>query len=252
MEKANIIDVTPENVDEIGFFCLMSRRKSEGYQRKLKWLKARFEEGLRIKMLDLSAGGRGFIEYIPGDYAWRPVEASDYLFIHCLWVVGQSKGKGYAKLLLDECLADAQRCGARGVAIVTSEGNWLVGKKLLASQGFASVAQAPPAYELLAKNFEPAPPPEFPTDWNKRATSFGKGLTVIRSDQCPYLDDAVGTALEVARARGIPARVLELTSAREIRERAPSPYGVFSIVLDGKVISHYYQTKKKLNELLDT
>ena len=115
MGKANIIDVTPENVDKTGFFCLMSRRKCDGYQRKLKWLKARFDEGLRIKMLDPSKGGRGFIEYIPGDYAWRPVEASDYLFIHCLWIVGQSKGKGHAKLLLDECLADAERCGAKGV-----------------------------------------------------------------------------------------------------------------------------------------
>ena len=52
----NIIDVTPENVDETGFFCLMSRRKSDGYQRKLKWLHQRFEEGLRIKMIDSDRG----------------------------------------------------------------------------------------------------------------------------------------------------------------------------------------------------
>jgi ribosomal protein S18 acetylase RimI-like enzyme len=125
------IDVTLDNVDQTGFFCLMSRRKSVGYLRKLRWVKARFEEGLQIKMLDLSEGGRGFIEYTPGEFAWRPVEALGYLFIHCLWVVGNSRGKGYAKLLLDECLADAQRCGARGVAMVTSECNWLLGKRLL-------------------------------------------------------------------------------------------------------------------------
>lgn len=35
------IDVTANNVDETGFFCLMSRRKSEGYQRKLRWLRER-------------------------------------------------------------------------------------------------------------------------------------------------------------------------------------------------------------------
>lgn len=155
-----IIDVTPDNVEETGFFCLMSRRKSDGYQRKLRWLEARFDEGLRIKMLDLSKGGRGFIEYIPGEYAWRPVEASGYLFIHCLWVVGKSKGNGYAKQLLRECIADAKRCGAQGVAMVTS--------------------------------------------------------------------------------------------AQEIREQAPSPHGVFTIVFDGEVLSHYFQPKKKLNELLDT
>jgi hypothetical protein len=246
-----IIDVTADNVEETGFFCLMSRRKSTGYRRKLEWLRARFVEGLRIKMLDLSQGGRGFIEYIPGEYAWRPVEASGHLFIHCLWVVGKSKGNGYAKLLLRECLADAKRCGAQGVAMVTSEGNWLIGKKLFLSRGFKEVDHAPPGYDLLAKDLGPAQPPLFPTDWDRRAASFGEGLTVVRTDQCPYLDDAVNTALEVGRERGLKVRVVELTSAREVRDCAPSPYGVFSIVVDGKVLSHYYQPKKKLIELLD-
>ena len=246
-----IIDVTAENVDENGFFCLMSRQKSAGYQRKLRWLRARFEEGLRIKMLDLSEGRRGFIEYIPGNYAWRPVEASGYLFIHCLWVVGKSKGQGFARLLLGECLADARRCGARGVAIVTSEGNWLIGRKLFLSHGFRMVDQAPPDYELLAYNLAQAPPPRFPTDWDRRAASFGRGLTVVRTDQCPYLEDAADTALEVGRDRGLKVRTVELTRCQEIRDRAPSPYGVFSIVVDGQVLSHYYQPRRKLLELLD-
>jgi ribosomal protein S18 acetylase RimI-like enzyme len=245
-----IIDVTAENVEETGFFCLMSRRKSEGWQRKLAWLRRRFDEGLRIKMLDLSEGGRGFIEYIPGEFAWRPVEASGYFFIHCLWVVGKSKGNGYAKKLLKECLADAKASGAHGVAMVTSEGNWLVGKKLLLSRGFKSVDTAPPSYELLAMDLGPAPPPHFPTDWERRAASFGEGLTVVRTDQCPYLDDAVNTALEAGRDHGLKVRAIDLTSAREIREKAPSPYGVFSIVVDGEVLSHYYQPRNKLDELL--
>jgi GNAT superfamily N-acetyltransferase len=246
-----IIDVTAENVEETGFFCLMSRRKSNGYRRKLRWLQARFEEGLRIKMLDLSEGGRGFIEYIPGEYAWRPIDAAGYLFIHCLWVVGKSKRKGFAKLLLDECLADADREGAKGVAMVTSEGNWLVGRKLLLSRGFESVDRVPPAYELLVKNLSPAPPPSFPTDWDERAARLGNGLTVVRTDQCPYLDDAVNTALGAARDHGLQAKVADLTTAREVRERAPSPYGVFSIVLDRAMLSHYYLPERKLNELLD-
>jgi hypothetical protein len=166
-------------------------------------------------------------------------------------VVGKSKGKGFAELLLGECLADAQRSGARGVAMVTSEGNWLMGKRLLLKQGFEAADHAPPGYELLATNLEPAPPPRFPTDWADRAASFGEGLTVVRTDQCPYLDDAVTAALDAGRERGLKVREVELSSAREIRERAPSPYGVFCIVLDGQVLSHYYQPKKKLDQLLD-
>lgn len=71
-ERPSIIDVTRSNVDETGFFCYMSKRKSEGFRRKLAWVKARFAEGMRIKMLEPPE--RGFIEYIPGEYAWRAVD----------------------------------------------------------------------------------------------------------------------------------------------------------------------------------
>lgn len=67
-QQIDLIDVHALNVEEAGFFCYMSKPKSEGYQRKLQWLKARFAEGMRIKMLRLPE--RGFIEYIPGEYAW--------------------------------------------------------------------------------------------------------------------------------------------------------------------------------------
>jgi hypothetical protein len=48
-----LVDVGAEDVEKTGFFCFMSKKKSEGYQRKLAWLEDRFSEGLRIKMLTL-------------------------------------------------------------------------------------------------------------------------------------------------------------------------------------------------------
>jgi len=48
-----LVDVGAEHVDKTGLFCFMSKKKSEGYQRKLAWLKDRFAEGMRIKMLTL-------------------------------------------------------------------------------------------------------------------------------------------------------------------------------------------------------
>ena len=123
-KRVNLIDANATNVSDTGFFCYMSKRKSEGYQRKLNWLKMRFAESLKIKML--GQGERGFIEYIPGEYAWRAVNAKGYMFIHCLWVVGKSKAKGYAGLLLNECLNDAKRSKMKGVAMITSKRNWLI------------------------------------------------------------------------------------------------------------------------------
>ncbi len=245
-----IIDVNEQNVTETGFFCRMSRKKTDGYQRKLSWLRARFSEGLKIKMLDLSEGGRGFIEYIPGEHAWRAVRADGYMIIHCLWVVGSSKGKGYAGMLLEECLADARKEGLKGVAMVTSEGNWLLSKKLLVGHGFEPVDQVPPSFHLMVKKFDRGTSPSFPTDWEIRAKRFGEGLTIIRTDQCPYLDDAVKLAVEAARGKKTSVNVVEFTSAREIQERAPSPSGVFTVLLNGQILSHHYLHTKDLLEKL--
>ncbi len=247
MPPPKIIDVNAENVEETGFFCYMSKRKSEGYQQKLEWLKARFAEGMRIRMLELPE--RGFIEYLPGEYAWRSVNASDYMFIHCLWVVGKSKNKGFAGALLQECFRDAEAAGKKGVAMLTSDKNWLMGNKALLKYGFVSAAEEPP-FNIMVKRFGDADPPSFTGDWEAKARRFGAGLTVVRTAQCPYIPDATETALEAARELGIESRVVELESSREIREKAPSPYGVFSIVFNGRLLSYHYLLPKDMKAAL--
>jgi hypothetical protein len=247
-QQIDLIDVHALNVEEAGFFCYMSKPKSEGYQRKLQWLKARFAEGMRIKMLRLPE--RGFIEYIPGEYAWRPVDARGYMFIHCLWIVGRSKKKGYATLLLNECIADAQKAGMQGVAMVTSRGNWLVDKKPLLKLDFEVIDQAPPSFELLALKFSDAPSPAFTSGWQDKMDRLGTGLTVFRTDQCPYIENAVTAALEAAQEAEIPSQVIELKSSQEVRDLAPSAYGVFSIVVNGQLLSYFGLGKADLLQRL--
>jgi len=247
--KVEIIDVGSPNVSELGFFCYMSKRKSEGFQRKLNWARARFDEGMRIKMLKLPE--RGFIEYLPGEHAWRAVNAAQgYMFIHCLWVVGKSKGKGFGTALLNECLSDAKKAGMVGVAMATSEGTWLAGKNLLLKHGFKAIAEAPPSFTLMVKTFKTAPLPFFPEDWEARAGRFGKGLTVLRSDQCPYLEDATNTLLEAAAEKRIKSRVVELKTAAEAKSLSPSPYGVFNVVLDGRFLSYRYLLKEEFFQMV--
>ena len=247
-EPPEIIDVGAENVDRTGFFCFMSKKKSEGYQRKLRWLKERFAEGMRIKMLAMPE--RGFIEYIPGEHAWRAVHADGYLIIHCLWIVGKSKGKGFAAGLVDACMADAKRMKMKGVAMVTSEKVWLAGRRLLDDHGFECADTAPPAFSLMVKKLGRQPSPSFAGDWERKAGAFGKGLTIIRSDQCPYIVDAVNTAVVAAAKAGITSRIVELRSRDDVMQLSPSAYGVFGLVLDGKLLSYHYQLEKDLVPLL--
>ena len=242
-KNISIIDVTADNVEQTGFFCYMSKRKTDGFQRKSTWIKARFAEGMRIKMLEQPE--RGFIEYIPGEYAWRPINASGYMVIHCIWVVGKSRGKGYAGVLLNQCIEDARQLDMSGVAMVTSERIWLVGKELLIKHGFESVAELPP-FNLMVLKFNDAPSLTFSGNFEQKTSRFVNGLTVIRSDQCPYIPDATRTVLEFAEQRDIPSQVVELTSCQDVRDLAPSPYGVFNIIHNGRLLAYHYLLPKDL------
>jgi GNAT superfamily N-acetyltransferase len=245
-----IVSVDAENVDERGFFCYKSKPKSDGYAQKLNWLRNRFSEGLKIHIVYEDGRSVGFIEYIPGEFAWRTVRAPGYLLIHCLWVVGRAKEKGYGSQLVEACLAEARASGANGVAMVTSSKPWLAGSQLLLKQGFECVDAAPPSFELLVKRFDDAPLPSFPTDWEARLAQCGPGLTVVRSDQCPYMEDATNTVLEFGRSRGIEAKVMEFKTAREVQDRSPTAYGTFAVVHDGQLLSYYYMIPKDLQKSL--
>ncbi len=242
-----IIDVNESNVDAHGFFCCMSKKRSEGYQRKLGWVKARFREGMRLKLLKLP--DRGFIEYAPGEQAWRAVDAAGWMFIHCLWVVGRSKGKGFGAALLDECLRDAKKSQMRGVAVVTSEGNWLAGRKLYEKHGFERVDEAAP-FSLYVKRLGKGPAPKFSHNPEESQRRFGKGLTILRSDQCPYIDDAVLLAQSAAKKASVRCRVVEMNSLEDVRRWSPTPFGVYAMMLDGRLLSYHYLMEKQLLPLL--
>src|SRR5690242_10317693 len=103
--KTTLEKVGPANLDACGIGCLKNP-KNEGFQRKVQWLRQRFEEGLRCLLVrDEDGNPLGFLEYVPGQDAWRPVDATGWLFVHCLWVnaTGQKIG-GLGSRLIQACL----------------------------------------------------------------------------------------------------------------------------------------------------
>lgn len=73
--KLNYIRITKENVDKEHICCAMSNKQSN---EKKKWLKPRFEEGLVFYRSE--ERGKCFIEYLPAENAWVPIEADRYLY----------------------------------------------------------------------------------------------------------------------------------------------------------------------------
>jgi L-amino acid N-acyltransferase YncA len=245
-----IVTVDATNVEKRGFFCYKSKSKSAGYRQKLDWLYQRLAEGLSIKIVYENGRQVGFIEYVPGEYAWRAVRAANYMVIHCLWVVGRAKDKGYGLHLLNACMEDARQTGRHGVAMVTSHGNWLAGNKLFLKNGFEAIDQAPPSFELLVKRFDAAPLPAFPADWDARLSRYGSGLTVVYANQCPYIDNAIQIVTGTAAERGIKSRVVKLESSQQVQDTAPSAYGVFGVVYNGRLLTYHYASQNEMAGLL--
>jgi len=243
--------ITPETLDDKGFFCRMSKMKTDGNQRKLRWMQPRFDEGLHMTLL--GDGGRGFVEVMPGEHCWRPVQAKGWSVIHCLWVVGKSKGHGHGAALLDDAIAHARAVGSAGLAVVTRAKNWVTPQSFFAKHGFEVVDEGADGFVLMTLPFEGsgAKTPKFTThNWPKRLENHADGVVVFRTDQCPYLSDATDGVIAVAKELKLDVEVVELATAAQVRSRAPSPYGVFAIAFNGKLVTSTYALPKDLKGML--
>jgi L-amino acid N-acyltransferase YncA len=236
MTEYEVVDTNADNIGDCAF-CGYKSGKNEGHRRKSDWLKQRYAEGLKFKVLrSREFGDIGMIEYAPGSHTWRPVEAEGYLVIHCLMVNGKHTGKGLGALLLDSCLTDAKKSECRGVAVVTSSDSFMAERDLFIKAGFVSVESSPP-YELLVKKFrKAAPDPRFIVARERVLKRYKQGLTILAADQCPMVPKCVKDIAEASEALGLKPKVVRVRSAKESRG-LPTPYGMFSIVYDGKLIA---------------
>lgn len=245
--EIKIVSINSENVSEYQPVCFLNP-KNEGYLKKLEWLKENFSKGLIIKLLYLENEKKcnGFIEYIPGEYTYRAVDAKGYMFIHCIWISpNKYKEKGYGSLLVEECLRDARKEDRNGVAVVTSEGTFMAGRDLFLRNNFKSVAKAKPSYELMIKTIKNGPLPKF-RDWEKQLSGY-KGLNIVFSNQCPWVARSIKELSKIARKKGLELQVNELKNARQAQD-APSIYAVFNLIYNGKLLAdHYISSRRFLN-----
>jgi ribosomal protein S18 acetylase RimI-like enzyme len=242
MTEIEIIDTKIDGILKYGI-CGYKSIKRAGFLEKVEWLRHRFSDGLKIKTLYSPVHGtQGMIEYIPGEYCWRPVEATGYTFIHCIFS-GFSrayKNKGYGSLLLVECLKDAKKERTHGIAVVTRKGSFMAGRGIFVKHGFEVVDTASPDFELLVrKHNRRSPTPKFKSDWQKRLSEYGRGLKIIRADQCPYTVKNVNEISETARKEyDLKASVISLENHEEAQS-SPCAFGTFCIVYDGKIIADH-------------
>jgi len=254
---ARIIDINEKNINKYGLFCKKSQKKQVGYQNKVKWIKERFKEGLRYKLLLVKEGeretSRGFIEYIPGKYNWRGIKADGWMVIHCIWVVGKHKNKGYASKLLEECIKDAEERKMYGVIAMTAEkGSWLPNMKIFLKNGFKKIDELNPYYGLYAKAFsEDIAKPQFSSFSKEKLKKYGKGVTILYSQQCPYLTNLVDDLERITKEKNVNFQTILFKNAKEAQQNNIHPYGTFCAIFDGEILPYKPGIKRELKNLLN-
>lgn len=246
-----LIKITQENLEEEHICCAISNNKDCQVASKKAWLKERLDEGLVF--LKGNVRGKCFIEYIPCEYAWAPIEADGYMYIDCLWVAGQLKGQGYASLLLEECSKDSKAKGKKGLVILSSKKKmgFLADQKFMAYKGFATVDTAEPYFELMYLPFDKnAKKPRFQSSVREmNGNDMQKGFTLYYTNQCPFTAKYVPILADMAKKKNIDLQVIPITT-REQAQNAPIPFTTFSLFYNGEFITHEILSEKKFEKIM--
>ncbi|MEA2095670.1 MAG: YoaP domain-containing protein [Candidatus Cloacimonadota bacterium] len=249
MDNLKLVDVTPENIMEQGLFCIKNIKSPE-FALKKNWFLQSYKEGLRIKILYNNDEKQiGYIEYVPANFAWRPIDATGFMFIQCMFIYAKNdKDKGYGSFLVKACEEDAKKQNMKGVCTMTSDGTFIANKQLFIKNEYSQVDKLE-RYELMMKRFNPDSKDPQLIDWTKNREKF-QGWHLLYADQCPWHHKSVEALTEIAKESGIDLKIKKLTTWQEAKN-APSGFGVFSLLHNGKLLEDHYLSATRFNNILN-
>lgn len=246
-EDILIVNVTPKNAEQETFFCIKDI-KSPGFKSKQRWFEKRYAEGLRMKILKINDKMIGFIEYVPANKAWRPVDAPDFMFIHCITVYSKKdRSKGFGTMLINEAVKEAKSTGLSGVCTMTSKGAWVAEKRVFEQNGFKQVDKRG-RFELLSKKWNDGVSDPKLIDWIANQKKY-KGWYLSYSDQCPWHEKSAFDLLNTAMDYGIDLKVKKIETTQEARN-APSGFGTFNLLHDGKLLEDHYISSTRFKNII--
>ena len=243
------IRVTRENLEKEHICCAISNNKDVQVSSKKAWLEGRFDEGLVF--LKSAERGKCFIEYIPAENAWVPIEAEGYTYIDCLWVSGSFKGHGYSSDLLSACCKESREKGKKGLCILAAARKrpFLADPKFLKYKGFSVCDEVDNGIQLWYLPLEEgADLPRF-KECARHPHTEEKGYVLYYTSQCPFNGKYVPILEETARENGIPFKAIHLESREEARS-APTPVTTYALFRDGEYITNEQMNDKKFLKLV--
>ena len=244
------IRVTKDNLEKEHICCAISNNNDVQVSSKKAWLYDRFDEGLVF--LKSVERGKCFIEYIPAENAWVPIDADGYMYIDCLWVSGSFKGHGYSNDLLSTCIEDSKEKGKKGLCILAAAKKkpFLADPKFLKYKGFTVCDEADNGIQLWYLPFETdADKPHF-REYAKHPHIDEKGYVLYYTSQCPFNAKYVPVLEQTAKENDIPFHAIHIES-REEAQSAPTPVTNYALFHDGEYITNEQMNDKKFLKLVN-
>jgi ribosomal protein S18 acetylase RimI-like enzyme len=245
-----LLKLTDKNIEDEHICCAISDKKCrEGYQKKKDWLKTEFKNGYTFQKMDVR--GKVFIEYVPIENSWLPLEGSNFMVINCFWVAGQFKGQGNGKRLLQQCMKDAEKMD--GVVAISSDKKrpFMSDPKFLKYQGFEIIDQAPPFFKLWGIKTNPkAAYPMIMESAKIGSCSDKKGMTAYYSNTCPFTDYYTNQMLrEYANKHNIPLTINHIKS-KEDGHKMPIPWIINSVFYKGELVTLEMKVDRHMDKLI--
>ena len=244
------IRVTKENIEKEHICCAISNNNDIQVASKKAWLNDRFDDGLVF--LKSVERGKCFIEYIPSENAWNPIEADNYMYIDCLWVSGSFKGHGYSNDLLEECIRDSKKKGKVGLCILSSKKKlpFLADPKYLKYKGFEIADKSDNGIELWYLPFDKNANKPLFKECAKHPHIDDSGYVLYYTNQCPFNGKYVPIVEASARDNNIKFRAIQITDKEEARN-APTPITTYALFKDGKYITNEQMNDTKFLKLVN-
>jgi len=247
----DFINVTKENIISEHICCSISSKKGDiCVETKKNWMLNRLEDGLVFRKANVR--GKVFIEYIPCENAYVPIDGDGYMYIDCFWVSGKYKGMGYANELLNYCINDSKNKGKKGLVVLSSAKKmpFLSDPEYLKYKGFKVCDNAKPYFELLYLTFEEyKDKPKFRQS-AKNGYFKSEGVVLFYSHQCTHTEKYVKILEMVSKREKIPFKAIKIDTV-ESAKNAPTPFTTYSIYINGKFITNEILPEKKYLKIID-
>ena len=200
-----------------------------GVNVKRYWNYNRFFKGLHLLIAYEGTTPVGHLEYLPIEYAPRPVQGEGFTFIDCLYVQPQARGRGIGSALLRECEDRARKASSGLVAIANA--NWPPAPySFFTAHDFITVAEDHGA-QLMVKAWSKVVTPRFLTrhyEPMKSSQPDQVSVDIFWCGQCPHWVKARDRLTQIAHEYGDQIKIRGInTDERSMIEAWGISEGIF-------------------------